>query len=43
MFSTFDYFLQDKLKMQMVGMIHMQFDTPLGASKIVADGWISLK
>jgi len=29
--------------MQMVGMIHMKAETPLGASKIIADGSLVLK
>ena len=37
-YGTFDYFVEYKLKMLMIGMIHMSVDTPLGASKVVADG-----
>ena len=42
-YGTFDYFVEYKLKMIMIGMIHMSVDTPLGASKVVADGLISLE
>ena len=29
--------------MQLTGMLHMQVDTPLGASKVVSDGTLELK
>ena len=29
--------------MLMIGLIHMSVDTPLGASKVIADGQISLE
>lgn len=36
--TTFDYFLQTKLKMQMIGMLDYVVDTPSGASFIYSDG-----
>jgi hypothetical protein len=38
MLATFDYFVGSRLKMLMVGMIHVSIDTPQGASKIIIDG-----
>ena len=43
MFGTFDYFVQSKVKMQLVGMMHLSVETPLGASKIVSDGSLELR
>ena len=43
LFSTFDYFVQSKIKMQLVGMVHFSVDTPGGASKILADGSLELE
>jgi len=40
--GTFDYFVQDKIKMQLIGMMHLSIDTPLGASRIVCDGNLEL-
>lgn len=42
-YGTFDYFLEYKLKMLMIGMVHAAIDTPLGASKIIVDGQLSLE
>ncbi len=41
-YGTFDYFIEYKLKMLMIGMIHMSVDTPLGASKVIVDGQLTL-
>ena len=41
-YGTFDYFIEYKLKMLMIGMIHMQVDTPIGASKVIVDGELNL-
>jgi len=41
--GTFDYFVQTKIKMQLVGLMHVSVDTPLGASKILSDGHLELK
>ena len=41
--ATFDYFVGYRLKMLMVGMIHVSIDTPSGASTIIVDGQIKLK
>jgi len=40
-YATFDYFTSKKLKMAMIGMINLNVDTPLGASKIYSDGTLS--
>ena len=42
LFSTFDYYVQTKLKMKQVGMLQLSVDTPMGASKIVSNGHLSL-
>jgi hypothetical protein len=36
--ATFDYYVGYRLKMLMVGMVHMSIDTPQGASQIIIDG-----
>ena len=41
-YGTFDYFIEYKLKMLMIGMIHMQVDTPIGASKVIVYGDLNL-
>lgn len=40
--STYDYYVETKLKMQIVGMLDLTIDTPNGASNIIADGSIVL-
>ena len=42
-YSTFDYFVQTKIKMQLVGLVHLKVETPLGASKVVSDGILALQ
>ena len=42
-YGTFDYFIEYKLKMLMTGMLHMSVDTPLGASKVIVDGQMTLQ
>lgn len=42
-YGTFDYFIEYKLKMLMIGMIHISVDTPLGASKVIVDGQLTLQ
>jgi len=42
-YGTFDYFIEYKLKMLMIGMFNMAVDTPLGASKVIADGELTLE
>jgi hypothetical protein len=41
--GTFDYFIQDKIKMQQIGMMNFQVDTPNGASSIIVDGSLQLE
>jgi hypothetical protein len=42
--GTFDYFLgEEKLKMKMIGLMHLSVACPEGASKIIADGDLKLK
>lgn len=36
--ATFDYYVGYRLKMLMIGMVHLSIDTPQGASKIIVDG-----
>ena len=43
LFGTFDYFVQKKIKMQLVGMLHMNQNTPNGVSKIISDGELKLE
>merc|ERR1712113_872046 len=41
--ASFEYFIQKKLKMNMKGIINFSVDTPVGASRIIADGSLVLK
>lgn len=42
LYATFDYYLEKKLKVQMVGMLNLSVNTPVGASKIFSDGSLNL-
>ena len=42
LFSTFDYYVQSKLKMKQVGMLQLSVDSPMGASKITSNGHLEL-
>ena len=37
-YGGFDYYLGEKLKMQMVGIINMSVQCPIGAAKIMGEG-----
>ena len=41
--ASFEYFIQKKLKMNMGGVINLSVDTPVGASRIIADGSMMLQ
>ena len=43
MFASFDYFLFERLKIKMKGLIQIKEDTPLGASFIKGSGVIALR
>ena len=42
LYSTFDYYVQSKLKMKQVGMLQLSVDSPMGASKIISNGHLEL-
>lgn len=41
-FASFDYNLMKKLKIEMSGLMHIDIDTPNGASKTFVDGFLRL-
>ena len=43
LYAVFDYYLQDRIKIKMKGLVHFSIDTPLGASFIKSNGQIELK
>jgi hypothetical protein len=42
-FGVFDYHLKQKLKIEMQGLMHLNVDTPNGASRVVAAGSLTLE
>mmetsp|Transcript_1266 Transcript_1266/g.1505 ORF Transcript_1266/g.1505 Transcript_1266/m.1505 type:complete len:96 (-) Transcript_1266:418-705(-) len=38
LYSTFDYYVEEKLKMEMKGLLHISVNCPQGASKVYSTG-----
>ena len=43
LYAVFDYYLQERIKIKMKGLVQFSIDTPLGASAIKSTGQIELK
>ena len=41
-FANFDYYLRKLLKIEMIGLLYLDIDTPMGASRIVSSGTLDL-